>query len=335
MLTTMPPLLPGIPSASHSPNATTSPSKSKDFTLEFEDLSTTAGSELIQGDDIGFGTTEREDTDQSTQEDSGEEAEFSLDARLLSKKRWRSFRQCNSSYPASRCDVPPGLAAPVLASPPGLVQDAPGLHPPSAPASPPGLVQDAPCLRPPSAPGLKPSIVNREASRAPAEPTLPLPLATRALKIPASTLMAAPAWLQQAIKKLSLDALEVDAWEALCNPDPEDPEWNLLVLVGPGGLVGFCTFAFFAEGPGIIMSVHHLVIAHSCRGVGFGRTLLTDLLHQACEHGAWAVKLYSKSDAVGFYEKEGFNLAGPNFLMELRLTPDIEDAAHCSCIGQC
>jgi len=165
----------------------------------------------------------------------------------------------------------------------------------------------------------------------------PPPLAPRALNIPASTLKeAAPAWLQQAIKTLSIEALEADAWDALCNPDPEDPEWNLLALVGPGGLVGFCTFAFFEEGPGVIMSVHHLVIAHSCRGVGFGRILLADLLHQAREHGAWAVKLYSKSDAVGFYEKEGFELAGPNFLMELRLDPPIigEDMGCCPRISQ-
>lgn len=303
----MPPLLPVMPLARQSPDATTSPSKSIDCTLELEDLSTTAGSEFLNVDDLGFGAIEREDTEQSIQEDSGEETEFGLDARLLSKKRWHSFRE--SINPVFRRAVPPGLqhcmAAPGLASPPGLVHDAPGLHPPSAP-------------------GLKPfvGLIDGQSSIDPVKPTPAVPaLAPRALKFSASALMeSAPAWLQQAIKTLSLQALEVDAWEALCSPDPEDPEWNLLALVGPSGLVGFCTFAFFPEGPGIIMSVHHLVIADSCRGVGFGRTLLADLLHRARKHGAWAVKLYSRSDAVGFYEKEGFGLAGPNFLMELRLT---------------
>mmetsp|Transcript_54008 Transcript_54008/g.96721 ORF Transcript_54008/g.96721 Transcript_54008/m.96721 type:complete len:245 (+) Transcript_54008:62-796(+) len=141
----------------------------------------------------------------------------------------------------------------------------------------------------------------------------------RMLIIGASALLIAPNWLKEEIQQLSLSSLEVDAWQQLLEPDPEDPEWQLLSLVDGSGLLGFCTYAFFEEGPGQIMSVHHVVISQACRGMGWGRKLLADLLRRAEDAGAWAVKLFSRSEAVGFYEKEGFSVVGSNLLMEKRL----------------
>mmetsp|Transcript_81645 Transcript_81645/g.134941 ORF Transcript_81645/g.134941 Transcript_81645/m.134941 type:complete len:93 (+) Transcript_81645:725-1003(+) len=55
------------------------------------------------------------------------------------------------------------------------------------------------------------------------------------------------------------------------------------------------------------------------RGTGQGRRLVEELSAKACSAGAWAVKLYSTRSAVGFYKRLGFQVIGPNQLMEKRL----------------
>jgi GNAT superfamily N-acetyltransferase len=126
-------------------------------------------------------------------------------------------------------------------------------------------------------------------------------------------------WLEDQIRALSREALGVDAWESLANPSPDDPEWQLLALVGRGCFVGFSTYAFFEEGPGSIMSVHHLLISKTYRGLGCGHKLVTELFQRAEDVGAWAVKLFSRPDAIEFYKKVGFSIVGESDLMEYRL----------------
>jgi len=211
-----------------------------------EDLSTAVGSEAACSDEEDIDLEEQDQNDEDVEE------ELSLDARLATLKRWRSFA------------LPPGLA------PPGLMQG----------------------------PKRTPSTMTIGARLLPA---------------------IAPAWLKDEIRQLSLLSLEVDAWQHLVEPDPEDPEWQLMALIDSGGLVGFSTYAFFDEGPGQIMSVHHVVVSAACRNMGWGRKLVADLVKRAEDAGAWAVKLYSRSEAVSFYTRVGFSVIGPNFLMEKRL----------------
>eukprot|EP00931_Biecheleriopsis_adriatica_P119779 TRINITY_DN94971_c0_g1_i1.p1 TRINITY_DN94971_c0_g1~~TRINITY_DN94971_c0_g1_i1.p1 ORF type:complete len:333 (+),score=82.56 TRINITY_DN94971_c0_g1_i1:37-999(+) len=240
-----------------------------------------------------------EENDQDLSAD--EEAEFSLDARLASAKRWRGFR---SQMTALACG-PPGLTLPTGLSPPGLV--------PSA-RTPPGLpLRQVPC----GPPGLAPETsVGKQGHRADKFEDGQQMLTVGAARL----VQTAPSWLEHQIRAISLEALEVDAWKQLAEPEPDDPEWQLVALVGSCRLVGFATYAFFEEGPGSIMSVHHVAISQSFRGMGFGRRLLAELLRRARQKGAWAVKLFSKPAAVAFYERAGFSVIGPDLLMELRMS---------------
>jgi len=310
----------------------------------FEDLSTVAGSDISSADDSScygedaspqsmtdtsplffhhdrYLSAINEDILQSCSEDDSEglpyddeeeegadeEAEFSLDGRLATIKRWRAFRareaQANAQDLINDCEDQSMLVSSPNAflpcTPPGLLSTSS----PTPTLGPPGLLE-----------------ANDEAEAASA---LRCHLEVGSLgiiRIEASRLMdSGVLWLEQQIRVLSREALGVDAWEQLANPSPDDPEWQLLALVGKGCIVGFCTYAFFEEGPGSIMSVHHLLISEHYRGMGCGHKLVMDLFQRAQDVNAWAVKLYSRLDAIEFYKKFGFSSVGTDDLMEYRL----------------
>lgn len=230
--------------------------------------------------------------DDEQEEGADEESEFSLDGRLATMKRWRAYR-AKVAHTSTTTEPKPGF---LPRGPPGF---APAHHEVASANS--GSSCQGGCMQPEQC-HLNPASLN-------------------IMRVEASRLMeTGMPWLQQQIRSLSMDALKVDAWEALANPLPEDPEWQLLALVGCGSFVGFGTYAFFDEGLGTVMSVHHLAIAETCRGMGCGRKLLQDLSCRAQAHGAWAIKLHSRPEAVKFYERAGFSEVGANHLMELRLS---------------
>jgi len=181
---------------------------------------------------------------------------------------------------------------------------------------------------------LPPGLSGVQCAAAPAQTSVPLPMPSQLsfnlLSMSASLLpQSSVIELESRIRLLSQHALGVDAWEDLLEPETGDPEWHLLALMGKEFLAGFSTYAFFPEdcddgSSGLIMSVHHMVAAKVFRGMGHGRTMLEDLLARARSANAWAVKLFSKPAAVGFYERMGFKLAGyenedGDHLMEVRL----------------
>lgn len=262
------------------------------------DTSTTVGSALSdtcsEGDEAeGDWLSQDESPEDEEEEGAKEEAEFSLDGRLATLKRWRRFQalglqpepMLQQSGPALSSD---GMAK--LLAPPGLC----------------GMSCD-------NAPVTKP------------QPHTPAGLDFNLLNINGALLMQTRMpGLEEQIRLLSQRALGVDTWEALLRPEPEDPDWQLLALVGKDCLAGFSTYAFFPEdqdngSTGLIMSIHHVVVDELLRGTGHGSRMLKDLLSRARIANAWAVKLYSKPLAVGFYERLGFKLVGPDLLMELRL----------------
>jgi GNAT superfamily N-acetyltransferase len=310
-----------------------------------EDLSTAAGSDASSSDgsscyggqdrNIGFFTedtlqscTEDESESVSDEEEEGadEEAEFSLDGRLATIKRWRAFRareaQAHAESVVEGCEEFSIYASSSLALPPCTP---PGLPCASSSSSlalpactPPGLLCAS--SRPPALgpPGLHGATDEAEA-RSEEEDHLDV-TSLSIIRIEASRLMESGVlWLEQQIRALSREALGVDAWESLSNPSPDDPEWQMLALVGKGCFVGFCTYAFFEEDVGSIMSVHHLLISKNYRGKGCGHRLVMELFQKAQDDGAWAVKLYSRPDAIEFYRRFGFSLVGAGDLMEYRL----------------
>lgn len=325
-------------------------------TLEIEDQATTVGSSLSEASEDLFGDQLDDDVFvpevESDEEEEGaqEESEFSLDGRLASIKRWRRFQALqqetgtgtsmavSSIVPASVCDTPlpahldtqvPPLSAQALTQAHAVD------HCCSMPVEvqltfPPGLGElqrTRPEREFPPPPGLS-------CAAAPMQASVPLPtpsqISFNLLNMSASLLsQSSVPGLEGRIRLLSQHALGLDALEALLEPEPDDPEWHLLALVGKEFLAGFSTYAFFPEdcddgSSGLIMSIHHVVAAKVFRGMGHGRTMLEDLLARARSANAWAVKLFSKPTAVGFYERMGFNLAGyenedGDHLMEVRL----------------
>lgn len=228
-----------------------------------------------------------------------EEAEFSLDGRLATMKRWRGFHRQQETA----CIGPPGIAAAGVRC--------------AARFGAPGIVSFTDEAVLPSPALLAPPGFNACAEEPATKESASL------LHIDAGRLLeTSPPWLEAQIRRLSSSALDTDTWEALLHPEPDDPRWQLLASVHCSGLIGFATYAFFeevSECGRLIMSVQHVVVGPMHRGVGQGRRLLEELSAKACSVGAWGMKLYSKRSAVGFYERLGFQVIGPNHLMEKRL----------------
>lgn len=267
-----------------------------------------------------------EDDEQDEEEEgTDEENEFSLDGRLATMKRWRAYR-------AKMADSIVDIDQPLVASAPymmsssledssedeeqhetqafGSIDNCEGSGrdcQATVPCRPPGLMSHCP-------PGLNACEPQSRVSICPESISF--------MKVEAKRLVEAPVpWLEREIRCLSMEALGEDIWDVLAKPLPEDPDWQLLALMSAGRLVGFCTYAFFDDEVGCVMSVHHLAIAMNCRGSGCGRRLITSLQQRAQADNAWAIKLHSKPEAIGFYERMGFSLVGPNDLMELHLLP--------------
>jgi GNAT superfamily N-acetyltransferase len=229
--------------------------------------------------------------DDEQEEGADEECEFSLDGRLATMKRWRAYR--------ARMEAPVAM---LESSPTGVLWHGP-----------PGL---APCQNDVSGASTNPAASGSQ------EQCRVNPHSLSVMKVEAGRLLENTIpWLQQQISTLSLEALKVDTWEALANTLPEDPEWQLVALIGCERLVGFCTYAFFDDGHGSVMSVHHFVISAVCRGMGCGRKLVAEISHRAEAHGAYAIRLHSKPEALEFYVKMEFVEIGCDHLMELPLYP--------------
>lgn len=248
------------------------------------------------GKEEDFSADDGENVDEEEETGACEEAEFSLDGRLATIKRWRSFRRQQDAM----SQFPPGqLQSPAALAPPGFDTRAEESAPP----------RFAGALAPP---GFSNSTQDTSTWESPAS-----------LHVDVGRLVeTAPPWLEVQIRELSLAALQVDAWQALLHPEPDDPQWQLLALVCCRGLVGFGTYALFEEvgkHGNLVMSVHHVVVASTHRGRGCGRRIVAELQAKAKSAGAWAVKLYSTPSAVRFYEHLGFKVVGPNQLMELHL----------------
>lgn len=281
--------------------------------LTYDEMSTTVGSTMESWDaDDGerdlsciWSSHELECTDNEEEEGAREEAEFSLDGRISSMKRWRRFQALRGATCSGSEVQKDKISAPCrsLSSIFGL-QGAVKLPPP------PGLCGDSDAAAD---------------SQSHSQSSAPNELDFKLLNIDESLLMQArmPELVEQ-IRLLSQRALGVDTWDAFLNPEPGDPEWQMLALVGKDYLAGFSKYAFFKEdcndgSEGTIMSIHHVVVDEAVRGMGHGRTMLIDLVNRARTVDAWAIKLYSTPAAVGFYERMGFELIGPDRLMEKSL----------------
>lgn len=282
----------------------------------FDERSTTAGSntELWDADDDGvhelngsWSPHELECTDIEEEEGAREEAEFSLDGRLANMKRWRRFKALRGETVSGSEVQTDQISAPAPSRSLGSIFGPQG------------------ALKLPPPPGLCGASDTEADTQSAPQVSTPQELDFKLLNIDGSLLLQTqmPELVEQ-IRVLSQQALGVDTWEALLNPEPGDPEWQLLALVGPGFLAGFSKYAFFQEdcndgSEGTIMSIHHVVVDEALRGMGHGRTMLVDLLNRAQAANAWAIKLYSTPAAVGFYERLGFQIIGPDRLMEKRL----------------
>ena len=223
-----------------------------------DDVSTAVGSDIesttktVEVDCLD--EVEEDTLEVQNEEEAGasEEAEFSLDGRLASLKRWRSFRarylplaeDLSPRVVAASMEVPcigtrmqvstpytetaeeateragTAIAGPLTSVEPTLSMPGlpPSQHSPTNIDSWQGLVPE---ISPP--PGIMPPAPVSSADVF--IPTL--------LKVDVSLLLdTALPGLEGQIRNLSQNSLGVDTWETLLHPEPGDPEWQLVALVG-------------------------------------------------------------------------------------------------------
>ena len=96
---------------------------------------------------------------------------------------------------------------------------------------------------------------------------------------------------------------------------PEELEWDdvdqgcyhVLALSSDGSPIG--TGRLVPDG-----HIGRMAVLKSWRGKGVGRAILETLLLYARKEGLDTVKLHAQTQAVGFYEKRGFNVIGEEFM---------------------
>lgn len=96
----------------------------------------------------------------------------------------------------------------------------------------------------------------------------------------------------------------------------------LLCLISEGRVVGFCAYALVNNlwQEGRIAYVYALVVDEGCRGKGYGKRHMDEVISQAREMGLKRVELdsgFQRAGAHAFYEKLGFEKRAFLFSYEL------------------
>ena len=81
-----------------------------------------------------------------------------------------------------------------------------------------------------------------------------------------------------------------------------EPGWALFGLEQEGQLIGLIGTELTGAGE---LRIHHISVVESERGRGYGHRLINEVCHK---YNARTLISETDSDAVGFYEKYGFNV---------------------------
>ncbi|MEV5280132.1 GNAT family N-acetyltransferase [Streptomyces sp. NPDC051993] len=103
--------------------------------------------------------------------------------------------------------------------------------------------------------------------------------------------------------------LEYDAYDAIAvhvlATGPEGPLGTGRLLHGPGALA--------KTGAPEVGSLGRLAVTAAARGLGVGAALVRAIEDAARELGLTAVDLHAQTQALGFYERLGYQAYGPEF----------------------
>ena len=112
--------------------------------------------------------------------------------------------------------------------------------------------------------------------------------------------------------KLREDILRKPLGLAFSLDELEAEKNNLLIgAFEDGDILGCCMLV--EETPGIA-KLRQMAVLNVLQGKGIGRALMQFAENLARDHGYRALTMHARKNAVGFYEKMGYRVKGPEFL---------------------
>jgi len=97
------------------------------------------------------------------------------------------------------------------------------------------------------------------------------------------------------------------------SPEELDEEKNNL-LIGAfedGDILGCCMLVEEKAG---VVKLRQMAVLNILQGKGIGRALMQFAENLARDHGYKVLTMHARKNAVGFYEKMGYKVTGPEFL---------------------
>ena len=112
--------------------------------------------------------------------------------------------------------------------------------------------------------------------------------------------------------KLREDILRKPLGLAFSLDELEEEKDNLLIgAFEDGDILGCCMLV--EETPGMA-KLRQMAVLNVLQGKGIGRALMQFAENLARDHGYRALTMHARKNAVGFYEKMGYRVKGPEFL---------------------
>jgi predicted GNAT family N-acyltransferase len=112
--------------------------------------------------------------------------------------------------------------------------------------------------------------------------------------------------------KLREDILRKPLGLAFSLDELEEEKKNLLIgAFEDGDILGCCMLV--EENPGMA-KLRQMAVLNVLQGKGIGRALMQFAENLARDHGYRALTMHARKNAVGFYEKMGYKVKGPEFL---------------------
>ena len=116
----------------------------------------------------------------------------------------------------------------------------------------------------------------------------------------------------QQMIKLREDILRRPLGLAFSLEELDEEKNNLLIgAFEDGDILGCCMLV--EEKPGIV-KLRQMAVLNILQGKGIGRALMQFAENLARDHGYKVLTMHARKNAVGFYEKMGYKVTGPEFL---------------------